>query len=551
MLSLLSSGLALVSLTQASRVVYHGQPQMPETPETAGDLASRAASCWGLYPMGHPCPIRPGTFDQLIDHNNPSLGTFKQRYWVNDEHYAGPGSPIVLHGPNESDADRQVWYTANQTADGYLAQEIKGAAIVIEHRYYGDSSPYQELTAKTLQYLTLDQSMQDLIYFANNVKLHFDEDGGTHPSRAPWIYSGGSYPGALATWIQKVYPGTFWAYHATSAVVQPIAHYWQYYVPIERAMPQNCSTDMKKAMTQLGNMIENGDDDRKEYIKSRFGLAGLHDDDFGWAIIDSLQQWQSTSFTTPYEKNALYNMCDAIEGVPNRNEAGAPLPGPGGIGACKALKNFAKWMREVHVPGSCTDEYWGDDKETIACWDLHNSSSPYITDRSPRNKWNTQWQWFCCNEPFQMWQAAAPGDNGLVPDFLTMESLRAQCDVFFPETEGHTYGLNSGRTTEDIVERIGGWDFTNTTRLLYVDGEYDPWIMETMSSPIRPGGPLKSTPEVPRFVVPKSAHCPDMVMSNINANEANREIHDQTMKIMMKWVSEFYSEKGIAQPGFD
>lgn len=28
-------------------------------------------------------------FDQLIDHNNPALGTFKQRYWANWEFYHG------------------------------------------------------------------------------------------------------------------------------------------------------------------------------------------------------------------------------------------------------------------------------------------------------------------------------------------------------------------------------------------------------------------------------------------------------------------------------
>jgi len=33
------------------------------------------------------------TFDQLIDHKNPSLGTFKQRYWWNTTHWNGPGSP--------------------------------------------------------------------------------------------------------------------------------------------------------------------------------------------------------------------------------------------------------------------------------------------------------------------------------------------------------------------------------------------------------------------------------------------------------------------------
>ncbi|KAK1756746.1 hypothetical protein QBC47DRAFT_377547 [Echria macrotheca] len=36
------------------------------------------------------------TFDQLIDHSNPGLGTFKQRYWWNTTHWAGPGSPVCL-----------------------------------------------------------------------------------------------------------------------------------------------------------------------------------------------------------------------------------------------------------------------------------------------------------------------------------------------------------------------------------------------------------------------------------------------------------------------
>lgn len=34
------------------------------------------------------------TFEQPIDHSNPSLGTFKQRYWYNTTYWKGPGSPV-------------------------------------------------------------------------------------------------------------------------------------------------------------------------------------------------------------------------------------------------------------------------------------------------------------------------------------------------------------------------------------------------------------------------------------------------------------------------
>jgi hypothetical protein len=38
----------------------------------------------------------PATFDQLIDHNDPELGTFPQRYWWSTQFYEHPGSPVSL-----------------------------------------------------------------------------------------------------------------------------------------------------------------------------------------------------------------------------------------------------------------------------------------------------------------------------------------------------------------------------------------------------------------------------------------------------------------------
>jgi len=43
-------------------------------------------------------------FDQLIDHNDPSKGTFKVRYWTTWEYYK-PGGPIILMTPGEDNAD--------------------------------------------------------------------------------------------------------------------------------------------------------------------------------------------------------------------------------------------------------------------------------------------------------------------------------------------------------------------------------------------------------------------------------------------------------------
>lgn len=38
--------------------------------------------------------IQESTFEQLLDHENPSLGTFSQRFWWSSEWWDGPGSPV-------------------------------------------------------------------------------------------------------------------------------------------------------------------------------------------------------------------------------------------------------------------------------------------------------------------------------------------------------------------------------------------------------------------------------------------------------------------------
>lgn len=188
-----------------------------------------------MVPATHPVPpamqaeiqVSNGTgfFDQYIDHEHPELGTFKQKYWWSDEYFAGPGSPVVLFTPGETAAEGYEGYLTNRTLVGTIAQNVTGAVVMIEHRYYGESSPFQDLTVKNLQYLTLKNAIADMTHFARTVKLSFDKDGRTNAPRAPWVMAGGSYSGALSAWTEATAPGTFWAYHSSSAPVEAIYDY--------------------------------------------------------------------------------------------------------------------------------------------------------------------------------------------------------------------------------------------------------------------------------------------------------------------------------------
>lgn len=265
-----------------------------------------------LPPLVAALNIQEATFEQLIDHTNPSLGTFTQRYWWNADHYAGPGSPIILNAPGENNADGYQAYTTNTTLPGLFAQTNAGAAILLEHRYYGGSSPFEDLTAARLQHLNLHNSIQDLVYFANNARLPFDLAGSSRPDKAPWVLSGCAYSGALAAWTMALAPNTFWAYHCSSAAVQHTSALIQRYDPLEQAMPGNCSANFKQVMQHIDHTLSNESAERRQALKGLFGLGGLqHDDDFAAALVGGLQGWQRTQLSS--DDTSLHQLCEYME----------------------------------------------------------------------------------------------------------------------------------------------------------------------------------------------------------------------------------------------
>jgi len=76
-----------------------------------------------------------------------------------------------------------------------IAQETNGAAVVLEHRFYGESNPYPDLSVQSLRVHTIQQAIDDLEYFAENVVLPMPGGDNVAPHTTPWIYAGGSYAG--------------------------------------------------------------------------------------------------------------------------------------------------------------------------------------------------------------------------------------------------------------------------------------------------------------------------------------------------------------------
>ena len=123
-----------------------------------------------------------------------------------------------------------------------------------------------------------------------------------------------------------------------------------------------------------------------------------------------------------------------------------------------------------------------------------------------------------------------------------------QCAYWFPPSEGG-FGIAKGKTSDQVNKYTGGWSVTNTTRLLYVNGQYDPWRDSTVSSDFRPGGPLQSTANLPVKVLPGGVHCSDLYAQNSAANPSLKLVVDDEVAILSRWVAEYYTINKTAMPG--
>ncbi|EJP63349.1 serine peptidase, putative [Beauveria bassiana ARSEF 2860] len=457
-------------------------------------------------------------FDQLIDHSRPELGTFKQRYFYSTAYYQGPGSPVSVEAPSEAAVRDEYVVLTNKTMVGFIAQNLGGAAVTLEHRFYGASTPVQGArNTENLQPLTLENSIDDLVYFARNVKFPFDPQGKSHPDSAPWTLSGCSYAGALSAWTEKLAPGTFWAYEAGSAVVQARNDLWQYYKVVGEALPQNCSADWRRVMAHIDETLMHGSDSNKKQLKGNLGAANLSDQAAAESATRWLDNWQSQQYYSGY--SSIFKMCDYIENqLPEQYE---PAPGPEGLGLEKALEGFFRGLKDRKLSREDTLDDGGSDP----------------------------WLWQLCNEPFQWWQTERPGTPlHVTTGYDTEESMRREtCLDGFPDVGRHKVGIKLGRD-EDTVNRLtGGWDNNNATRLVWVNAEFDPWLYATVSSPDRPDGPLQSTENAPVFMLRGAAHCNDYVTKNYDVNEDARTMFDGVATNMKKWAAEFYEQYNVTR----
>ncbi|KAJ5380773.1 uncharacterized protein N7496_003201 [Penicillium cataractarum] len=248
-----------------------------------------------------PGPIIPNVpsyiFSMPLDHFNASdHRTFNNRYYLNDTYYK-PSSPVFFFDYGESGfspyyAGIFLAESTEQSAVMQLAKRFNGLAIGWEHRYFGSSLPFPMALGNntpvtpaecynsadcthllidspgSYRYMTVEQALEDANYFARNFELPKGRGSYSKSSltadKTPWIWIGGSYPGARAAFALIRNPKTFFASWASSAPVQWRKNGSAYFNPIERSLPEPCRTDIL-ASVKYADEILSGEHGKRSF----------------------------------------------------------------------------------------------------------------------------------------------------------------------------------------------------------------------------------------------------------------------------------------------
>ncbi|KAL5617305.1 hypothetical protein FOBRF1_006053 [Fusarium oxysporum] len=484
-----------------------------------------------------------GTFDQLIDHDNSSLGTFKQRYWYSLNYANGTNPPVVFISPPDAEAEQvKFWLHDDYVIGGMIARRIGAVMLLLEGRYFGQSSPYQQLTTENMKYYTEDQIMRDKIYFAENVKLPFAKNGSARPAKVPWVHTGCSGQGNRVLFTQKQYPGTFWASWASSAPPQAISDYWRYFDAAKAYLPKNCTADVEKVIEHLDNVMLHGSADEIQQIKEDFGAPNLkHNDDFMNLLNYGPQSYQGASLRI----HDTWEFCDYVENAVGFIDK-SKLPGSGGVGLDKALAGYARWTKEVWIPGKCEERGPWKGVTNTGCFNFGDADSLVYANKTLASSGiaeTLQFQWLLCNEPEEYWQTGSPeGTPTLVSCLVNREYFRKTCARYFPPgPSGETYGLAKGKTTESWNAHYGGWSDPSpyVKRTVLVDGLYDPWRAAGFASSQRPGGVLGNSTHIRHFLNPLGNHCTDTFRNAGTIWPEVKAIQEAGIDQIEKWVAEF------------
>lgn len=281
--------------------------------DTAGEASLRAvgAELAASYPA-HNLTIPIDHFKNESRYEPHSDGTFNNRYWFDASHYK-PGGPVFLFMAGEASGT----YRFPLLEKGILYQLAAahgGIGVILEHRYYGTSFPFQDISIEDARFLSTEQSLADAAYFARNVVFPGLENENLTSSGTPWIVYGVSYSGGQSAFLRKLYPDVFWGGVSSSGVTEAIIDYWRYLEPVRQYGPADCIWTQQFITDVVDKIfIDSKNETLKGQFKRFFNYAETAlDKNFVDRLYEGVYSWQGRNWDPAIGDGTFSNWCQAI-----------------------------------------------------------------------------------------------------------------------------------------------------------------------------------------------------------------------------------------------
>eukprot|EP00475_Leptophrys_vorax_P004879 TRINITY_DN1291_c0_g1_i1.p1 TRINITY_DN1291_c0_g1~~TRINITY_DN1291_c0_g1_i1.p1 ORF type:complete len:396 (+),score=104.95 TRINITY_DN1291_c0_g1_i1:111-1298(+) len=377
-----------------------------------------------------------------------------------------------------------------------LAKRFGAKVISLEHRFFGKTQPFEDLSTEGLKFLNTKQALADLAYFIQTYQDQINADNGiTEPHQNQWIALGGSYPGALSAWLRIKYPHLVVGSLSSSGVVNAILNFTAFDEQVARATGHECASALREATAQIEANLPKS--------KSWFQAQNLSDHDFLYLIADSGAE--------AVQYGHRLELC-------NQMVAAATDPD---VDSTSIGKQFANFTVNFFYPvlGNSPADY---DSTVMA----DPNVDPLAGGR--------QWWWMKCTEVayFQV----APKIFSIRSHRITLEWHREMCNSIF--------GMNFGKDLPwpphvDETNVFYGGINVGGSNIFFSNGVEDPWQWAGVRAWVPKGSHILHPAQGVHAEIAdceQCAHCQDLHTPSSTDPESLRKVREHEIVSIQDWL---------------
>lgn len=423
-----------------------------------------------------------------VDHFNKSdVRTFKMKYFCILDSWK-PGGPILVYINGEAPLKTTTLvgtYLSNnggedQSIIGQIVRETGAAYIMLEHRYYGQSLPFDDITTEKLAYLSSEQSLADKALFLQNFK--------SKPKfkNSKVMVVGGSYAGNLAVWMKRLYPNLVDAVLASSAPVLAKPDFYEYLETVTDTFRAYGTPDCVHKANEKFNRIH-------ELLQSSEGIEKLKAEYYICKDVDM----------TVLENQHVFVLMQI-----NYFSAQAQYETPTEVMKYCHNFNFNLSLLTDKFPfirGDCIDYGY------IRFLEYFSSGDPQ------------SWLYQTCTE-FGYFQSTTSSKQMFGNNPVPVDFYYKTCRDSFGEQ------FNEQRVNQGVIDtnkRYGGLT-PNVSHVVFTNGDMDPWhrlaVLQDLSA------------DAPAIYITGSSHCHDLANPSDDDKENLREARKIIKSLMKLWI---------------